>query len=182
MEEPLVPGSAPDDFEKSYLEVWGSNQDKPKRSDLEFCSILYGPKNLNQERCSSLLPGNTLCLPSNCSLSPIRRDSFVSELDVPMDLEDSVFLSPGKSVRILPPTTATSEQKLPEAALPLSRLLCLSSCVLALPLLTLGVTLALDLPSMAASSLTAAIFLSALVLIAALLSVFARWDIFEVKI
>ena len=176
MEEPLVPGSAPDDFEKSYLEVWGSNQDKPKRSDLEFCSILYGPKNLNQERCSSLLPGNTLCLPSNCSLSPIRRDSFVSELDVPMDLEDSVFLSPGKSVRILPPTTATS------AALPLSRLLCLSSCVLALPLLTLGVTLALDLPSMAASSLTAAIFLSALVLIAALLSVFARWDIFEVKI
>ena len=41
-------------------------------------------------------------------------------------------------------------------------------------LLTLGITLALNLPSMAASSLTAAIFLSALVLVAALLSIFAR--------
>ena len=134
-----VPSSTPDDPGRSFMEVCSAyDQDQSEKPNLEFCSILYGPENLNIERCSSILPGNTLCLPSNCSLSPIRRGSSVSELNVlPMDLEDSVFLSPGKSARVpLPPSTSpeTSEPKASEAALPLRRLLCLSSCVLALPL------------------------------------------------
>ena len=139
-DKPLeVPSSTPDDPGSSFMEVCSAyDQDQSKKPDLEFCSILYGPENLNIERCSSILPGNTLCLPSNCSLSPIRRGSSVSELNVlPMDLEDSVFLSPGKSARGFPPSSPpeTSEPKASEAALPLRRLLCLSSCVLALPLL-----------------------------------------------
>ena len=170
----LVQGFSPvDHLGRPFLEVCSSEQYQPK-NNLEFCSILYGPENLNIERCSSLLPGNNnLCLPSNCSVSPIRRGSSIGELEGPMDLEDSVFVSPGKSVRDIAPS-ATYQPEVHKAPLPLSRLLCLSSCVLALPLLTLGVTMALDLPSMATSSLTAAIFLSALVLVAALLSVFAR--------
>ena len=108
LEEPLVQGSAPDD-----LEMCSSDEDQLKKSNLEFCSILYGPENLNQERCSSVLPGNTLCLPSNCSLSPIRRDRLVCELDVPVDLEDSVFLSPGKSLRVFA-SSATSQTTAPE--------------------------------------------------------------------
>ena len=46
LEEPLVQGSAPDD-----LEMCSSDEDQLKKSNLEFCSILYGPENLNQERC-----------------------------------------------------------------------------------------------------------------------------------
>ena len=113
LEEPVVQGSAPDHLGKPFLEMCSSDEDQLKKPNLEFCSILYGPENLNQERCSSVLPGNTLCLPSNCSLSPIRRDRLVCELDVPVDLEDSVFLSPGKSLRVFA-SSATSETTAPE--------------------------------------------------------------------
>ena len=108
LEEPL-PGCASDDHGKSFLEMCRSDQDQLKKPSLEFCSILYGPENLNQERCSSVLPGVTLCLPSNCSVSPICRDGLIGELDVPVDLEDSVFLSPGKSA-----SYAISETTAPE--------------------------------------------------------------------
>ena len=111
LEEPLCLGSTPDDHDKSFLEVCSWDEDQSKKPNMEVCSILYGPENLNTERCSSLLPGTTLCLPSNCSLSPICRNSLLDELDVPMDLEDNVFLSPVKS-GFAP--SATSETTAPE--------------------------------------------------------------------
>merc|ERR1719474_1017694 len=183
MEKPSTSKSASEDQRKSCPEVFSSSFET---SATNFPSNSHLLDNPFSKRCSSLVPGGNLHMPSTCSLSPIcRGSSTASECEVGFDLEDSVFLSPKKSARVFAPSTVREEPSLfareatftihhhPSTSTP-SRLLCLFSWILALPLLTLGVTFALDLPSIATDSLTAAIFLSVLVLVAALLSVYVR--------
>ena len=188
---PSTSKSASEEQRKSCPEV-SSSTFETSAINFQTNSHLLG--NPYSKRCSSLVPGGNLRLPSTCSLSPIcRGSSTASECEVGFDLEDTVFLSPRKSARVFAPSTVREESSLlareatftihhhPSTSTP-SRLLCLFSWVLALPLLTLGVTFALDLPSIATDSLTAAIFLSVLVLVAALLSAYVRFYLHLIKI
>merc|ERR1719357_2506749 len=184
MEKPSTSKSASEELRKSCPEVFSSSFET-SAVNFQMNSHLLG--NPSSKRCSSLVPGGNLHMPSTCSLSPICRGSSTtaSECEAGFDLEDTVFLSPKKSARVFAPSTVREEPSLfareatftihhhPSTSTP-SRLLFLFSWILALPLLTLGVTFALDLPSIATDSLTAAIFLSVLVLVAALLSVYVR--------
>ena len=183
-EKPSTSKSASEEPRKSCPEVLSSTFET---SAINFQTHSHLLGNPYSKRCSSLVSGGNLRMPSTCSLSPIcRGSSTASECEVGFDLEDTVFLSPRKSARVFAPTTVRGESSLlgreatftihhhPSTSTP-SRLLCLFSWILALPLLTLGVTFALDLPSIATDSLTAAIFLSVLVLVAALLSAYVRF-------
>ena len=102
-EKPSTSKSASEEQRKSCPEVFSSTFET-SAINFQMNSHLLG--NPYSKRCSSLVPGGNLHMPSTCSLSPIcRGSSTTSECEVGFDLEDTVFLSPKKSARVFAPST-----------------------------------------------------------------------------
>ena len=100
---PSTSKSASEEQRKSCPEV-SSSTFGTSAINFQMNSHLLG--NPYSKRCSSLVPGGNLRMPSTCSLSPIcRGSSTASECEVGFDLEDTVFLSPRKSARVFAPST-----------------------------------------------------------------------------